>query len=243
VLGENEKPWKAVLVALTEKDLLIFESMPRIKEAWLVHSGPGKGSPQSGVDLSFATRTGTQQGIESHLFRSETSRDLTLWTRSLVQGCHNAAELSAEVTTACTYKNQECHLTIHYDHGFSLTTEPQVGAFPKTIFRYPYEKLKSSSDDGIRMLYLEFGGKEATGPSFLSKADRVHHSFIPFCQDYKTWIGSINSVCHWQEQKKARKSGTTRVQLSNMLSTLGATRRTSELFCRSSSNMGQSQMF
>uniref|UniRef100_A0A8C7E6H4 Syntrophin beta 1 n=1 Tax=Naja naja TaxID=35670 RepID=A0A8C7E6H4_NAJNA len=173
VLGENEKPWKAVLVALTEKDLLIFESMPRIKEAWfsplhsypllatrLVHSGPGKGSPQSGVDLSFATRTGTQQGIESHLFRSETSRDLTLWTRSLVQGCHNAAELSAEVTTACTYKNQECHLTIHYDHGFSLTTEPQVGAFPKTIFRYPYEKLKSSSDDGIRMLYLEFGGKE-----------------------------------------------------------------------------------
>ncbi|XP_026545211.1 beta-1-syntrophin [Notechis scutatus] len=173
VLGENEKPWKAVLVALTEKDLLIFESMPRIKEAWfsplhsypllatrLVHSGPGKGSPQSGVDLSFATRTGTQQGIESHLFKSETSRDLSLWTRSLVQGCHNAAELSVEVTTACTYKNQECRLTIHYDHGFSLTTEPQVGAFPKTIFRYPYEKLKSSSDDGIRMLYLDFGGKE-----------------------------------------------------------------------------------
>ncbi|KAM3842072.1 beta-1-syntrophin [Vipera latastei] len=173
VLGENEKPWKAVLVALTEKDLLIFESMPRIKEAWftplhsypllatrLVHSGPGKGSPQSGVDLSFATRTGTKQGIESHLFKTETSRDLSLWTRSLVQGCHNATELSVEVTTACMYKNQECRLTIHYDHGFSLTTEPQVGAFPKTIFQHPYEKLKSSSDDGIRMLYLDFGGKE-----------------------------------------------------------------------------------
>lgn len=42
VLGENEKPWKAVLVALTEKDLLIFESMPRIKEAWFtpLHSYP-----------------------------------------------------------------------------------------------------------------------------------------------------------------------------------------------------------
>lgn len=51
-------------------------------------------------------------------------------------------------------------MTIHYDHGFSLTTEPQVGAFPKTIFQYPYEKLKSSSDDGIRMIYLDFGGKE-----------------------------------------------------------------------------------
>lgn len=65
----------------------------------LVHSGPGKGSPQAGVDLSFATRTGTRQGIETHLFRAETGRDLSHWTRSIVQGCHNSAELIAEVTT------------------------------------------------------------------------------------------------------------------------------------------------
>ncbi|XP_014388520.1 PREDICTED: beta-1-syntrophin, partial [Myotis brandtii] len=126
----------------------------------LVHSGPGKGSPQTGVDLSFATRTGTRQGIETHLFRAEISRDLSHWTRSIVQGCHNSAELITEVTTACTYRNQECRLTIHYDNGFSITTEPQEGAFPKTIIQAPYEKLKMSSDDGIRMLYLDFGGKD-----------------------------------------------------------------------------------
>lgn len=173
VLGENEKHWKPVLVVLTEKDLLMYENMPRIKEAWfsplhcypllatrLVHSGLGKGSPQPGIDVSFATRTGTQQGIETHLFRTETSRDLSLWTRNIVQGCHNAAELTTEITTTCTYKNQECRLTIHYDHGFSLATEPQDGAFSKTIAQFPYEKLKMSSDDGIRMLYLDFGGKE-----------------------------------------------------------------------------------
>ncbi|XP_053873524.1 beta-1-syntrophin isoform X2 [Malaclemys terrapin pileata] len=132
VPGENEKHWKPALVVLTEKDLLIYDSMPRMKEAWfsplhtypllatrLVHSGPGKGSPQSGVDLSFATRTGTRQGIETHLFRTETSRDLSLWTRNIVQGCHNSAELITEITTS-------------------------------------------------------------TGPSFLSKANCVHHSFIPF---------------------------------------------------------------
>ena len=55
---------------------------------------------------------------------------------------------------------QECRLTIHYDNGFSISTEPQDGAFPKTIIQSPYEKLKMSSDDGIRMLYLDFGGKE-----------------------------------------------------------------------------------
>ncbi|KAL8181701.1 UNVERIFIED_CONTAM: Beta-1-syntrophin [Gekko kuhli] len=127
----------------------------------LVHSGPAKSSPQPGTEVSFATRTGTRQGIETHLFRTETSRDLSLWTRSIVQGCHNAAELTTEITTACTYKNQECRLTIHYDHGFSLATEPQDGAFSKTIVQFPYEKLKMSSDDGIRMLYLDFGGKES----------------------------------------------------------------------------------
>lgn len=74
--------------------LSLFLSLNR-----LVHSGPGKGSPQAGVDLSFATRTGTRQGIETHLFRAETSRDLSHWTRSIVQGCHNSAELVTEVTT------------------------------------------------------------------------------------------------------------------------------------------------
>ncbi|KFO35186.1 Beta-1-syntrophin [Fukomys damarensis] len=173
VPGDGGEQWKPAVVVLTEKDLLIYNSMPRRKDAWLspahsypllatrlVHSGPGKGSPQAGLDLSFATRTGTKQGIETHLFRAEVSRDLSQWTRSIVQGCHNSAELVAEVTTACTYKNQECRLTVHYENGFTLTTEPQEGAFPKTIIQSPYEKLKMSSDDGVRMLYLDFGGKE-----------------------------------------------------------------------------------
>ncbi|XP_023558084.1 beta-1-syntrophin isoform X2 [Octodon degus] len=112
VPGDGEKQWKPVLVVLTEKDLLLYDSMPRRKDAWLspahsypllatrlVHSGPGKGSPQAGMDLSFATRTGTKKGIETHLFRAEVSRDLSQWTRNIVQGCHNAAELTAEVTT------------------------------------------------------------------------------------------------------------------------------------------------
>lgn len=75
----------------------------------LVHSGPGKGSPQAGVDLSFATRTGTRQGIETHLFRAETSRDLSHWTRSIVQGCHNSAELVTEVTTGEHAGSQGTH--------------------------------------------------------------------------------------------------------------------------------------
>lgn len=66
----------------------------------LVHSGPDKGSPQPGGELSFATRTGTRLGIEAHLFRAETCKELSLWTRHIVTGCHTSAEMIKEVTTS-----------------------------------------------------------------------------------------------------------------------------------------------
>ncbi|XP_056141742.1 beta-1-syntrophin [Lampris incognitus] len=184
---ESEKQhWKPVLVVVTEKDLLLYDSLPRGKEAWhspahtypllatrLVHSGPDRGFPHSSTELSFATRTGTRLGIEAHLFRVETTKDLSLWTRHIVNGCHAAAEMIKEVTTSCLYQGQECRLVVHYEQGFSVLTEPSRGdgengeergvqtpVKPRVLLSYPFEKLKMSSDDGVRMLFLDFGGKE-----------------------------------------------------------------------------------
>lgn len=184
---ESEKQsWKPVLVVVTEKDLLLFDSLPRSKEAWqspahtypllatrLVHSGPDRGSPHSGTELFFATRTGTRLGIETHLFRAETTKDLSLWTRQIVNGCHASAEMIKEVTTSCLYRGQECRLVIHYEQGFSVLADPKLGigedgeervvhipSKPRVLLSYPFEKLKMSSDDGVRMLLLDFGGKE-----------------------------------------------------------------------------------
>ncbi|XP_078109510.1 beta-1-syntrophin [Sander vitreus] len=181
---ESEKQcWKPVLVVVTEKDLLLYETLPRGKEAWqspahthpllatrLVHSGPDRGSPHSGTELFFATRTGTRLGIETHLFRAETTKDLSLWTRHIVNGCHASAEMIKEVTTSCLYQSQECRLVIHYEQGFSVLADPKLGdgeergahtpTTPRVLLSYPYEKLKLSSDDGVRMLFLDFGGKE-----------------------------------------------------------------------------------
>ncbi|KAI4811565.1 hypothetical protein KUCAC02_014446, partial [Chaenocephalus aceratus] len=184
---ESEKQsWKPVLVVVTEKDLLLYESLPRGKEAWqspahtypllatrLVHSGPDLGSPHSGTELFFATRTGTRLGIETHLFRAETTKDLSLWTRQIVNGCHASAEMIKEVTTSCLYQSQECRLVIHYEQGFSVLADPSLGeggdgeergahtpTRPRVLLSYPYEKLKMSSDDGVRLLFLDFGEKE-----------------------------------------------------------------------------------
>lgn len=62
---------------------------------------------------------------------------------------------------------------IHYEKGFSVLADPKVGdgedgeeraintsIKSQVLISYPFEKLKMSSDDGIRMLYLDFGGKE-----------------------------------------------------------------------------------
>ncbi|XP_016337688.1 beta-1-syntrophin-like [Sinocyclocheilus anshuiensis] len=171
---ESERQcWKPVLVMLTEKDLLLFDSMPRMREHWLspthtypllatrlVHSGPDKGSPQLGGELCFATRTGTRLGIEGHLFRAETCKDLSLWTRHIVTGCHAAAEMIKEVTTSCMYQAQDCRLVIHYERGFSVIADGEDSSVAQPLFSYPFEKLKMSADDGVRILYLDFGGNE-----------------------------------------------------------------------------------
>ncbi|KAF7226048.1 beta-1-syntrophin isoform X1 [Nothobranchius furzeri] len=206
---ESEKQsWKPVLVVVTEKDLLLYDSLPRGKEAWqspahtfpllatrLVHSGPDRGSPHSGTELFFATRTGTRLGIESHLFRAETTKDLSLWTRHIVNGCHSSAEMIKEVTTSCLYHSQECRLVIHYEKGFSVlaeqkTTDEEGGEErvvstsiqPQVLLSYPFEKLKMSSDDGVRLLLLDFGGNEGEVQLDLHSCPKpivfILHSFL-----------------------------------------------------------------
>ncbi|XP_039707833.1 beta-2-syntrophin [Pteropus medius] len=170
-LDGGRQQWRPVLMAVTEKDLLLYDCMPWTRDAWaspchsyplvatrLVHSGSGCRSPSLGSDLTFATRTGSRQGIEMHLFRVETHRDLSTWTRMLVQGCHTAAELIKEVSLGCTLNGQEVRLTIHYENGFTISREN--GGPSSILYRYPFERLKMSADDGIRNLYLDFGGPE-----------------------------------------------------------------------------------
>lgn len=64
----------------------------------LVHSGPAKGSALYEAEVSFALRSGTRLGVQTHLFSLESPRDLALWTRLLVDGTHGAAELVQEVS-------------------------------------------------------------------------------------------------------------------------------------------------
>uniref|UniRef100_A0A671RSL7 Beta-2-syntrophin-like n=1 Tax=Sinocyclocheilus anshuiensis TaxID=1608454 RepID=A0A671RSL7_9TELE len=182
---------RRVLMALTEKDLLLFQSVPWTHESWtspllthpllatrLVHSGSVRSSPALGGNLVFATRTGTGRGIESHVFRVETHWDLSTWTRALVQGGHLAAELIKEVSIGCVLNRQDVRLILHYDRGFTVKRE----SGESVLFHFPYERLKMSADDGVRNLYLDFGAPEGEMVFELHSGPKpvvfVLHSFL-----------------------------------------------------------------
>lgn len=67
----------------------------------LVHSGrQQRSAPGDNDDLFlFGTRSGVSQGVDGHVFKVETLRDLSGWTRALVHGVNNAVMLVKEVAT------------------------------------------------------------------------------------------------------------------------------------------------
>ncbi|MED6271145.1 hypothetical protein CHARACLAT_017301 [Characodon lateralis] len=81
--------------------------------------------------------------------------------------------VEVDLPAGCLYSGQECRLVIHYEKGFSVLADPKVrygeddeervidtSVKPQVLLSYPFEKLKMSADDGVRMLLLDFGGKE-----------------------------------------------------------------------------------
>lgn len=72
----------------------------------LKHSGPQRNSSGSSSKLipgvsdiiTFSLRAGTRHGIETRLFRLDTHRDLATWAKCLVQGAHNAAAATKEIS-------------------------------------------------------------------------------------------------------------------------------------------------
>nr|XP_002662604.4 alpha-1-syntrophin [Danio rerio] len=166
----SERP---ILAVLTDRDLLLYGALPDSKETLnspdksyplittrLVHSGPGKSSSVHDSELTFGLRLGTKQGVETHLFRVDSAKDLSCWTHLLVDGCHSAAELVQEVITACSWNGKSCMLSVHIDRGFSLFME-DCGVKKSVLLQQPFERLRMSSDDGVRMIFLDFGGPDA----------------------------------------------------------------------------------
>ena len=60
---------------------------------------------------------------------------------------------------AVTWQGRESQFTLHYDAGFTLCeSQPaEDGRKSQVFWHYPFEKLRMSADDGMRLLWLDFG--------------------------------------------------------------------------------------
>ncbi|VDK45618.1 unnamed protein product, partial [Anisakis simplex] len=133
--------WKPLFAALTLNDLLFYDSVPLLKSEWAC---PGVTRPLiatrvvqttsrtapviTGLSdvISFTTRTGTQQGVRSHVFRLETHRELASWVKSIVkctyEACADTAQvscpnrmLSNQLNSACSWHDEQCELVLQLD--------------------------------------------------------------------------------------------------------------------------------
>ncbi len=66
----------------------------------LVHTTARSNPVISGLTdvISLTTRTGTKQGIETHVLRVETHRDLATWVKTIVHSTYDACAIIREVT-------------------------------------------------------------------------------------------------------------------------------------------------
>ncbi|XP_034250070.1 beta-1-syntrophin [Thrips palmi] len=188
---DRQQAWQAVFAAMTDREMRLYESAPWSPEAWaspceicpllstrLVSSG------RQAEAISMVLRCGTQDGIATHTLRAETHRDLAAWARTLVQGSHNAVAAQRELACRCTFQRKPCQLLLHYEDGFTLIEGQAntLGREQRVLFKIPFERLRSSGDDGIRLFWMDVGGEEGEMEFDLESCPKpfvfILHSFL-----------------------------------------------------------------
>ncbi|XP_074603142.1 syntrophin-like 1 isoform X2 [Brevipalpus obovatus] len=170
---------RPVFMAVTSRDVLLYDLVPWTKEAWavpvhsfsLIHTRLARtirpssmGSKiaafnpvfNGGCGIDFTLRIGTRQGVEVKVFRTETYRDLSKWARHIVHGAHLTILAMKETCFACVFDGRECVLSISLDHGFTL----EESETRRIVWQSPFEKLSRINDDDTKTVVLEFSAPD-----------------------------------------------------------------------------------
>jgi len=106
---------------------------------------------------------------------------------------------------ATWHGRRNCRLTLHYENGFTLTTDTdgvvengggadtsRGGVAQTILWHYPFEKLQMSSDDGRRLLWLDFGddGEQVDDDFSLI----FYHIFYHFYQKNTSFLSLMTAV-------------------------------------------------
>uniref|UniRef100_A0A5S6Q7I9 PDZ domain-containing protein n=1 Tax=Trichuris muris TaxID=70415 RepID=A0A5S6Q7I9_TRIMR len=174
--ADAKESWNPIFAVVSQHDLLLYDHCPSSKAEWaspygscpliatrLVHT-TSRGNPViSGLTdiISFTTRTGTKQGVETHVFRLQTHRELASWVKSIVHTTYEACVIVREVACPCSWRGNDCTLNLHYEDGISLLLSDSLSAVngSQALWKQPYENIRSTGDDSHRFFWIDFGGE------------------------------------------------------------------------------------
>ncbi|VEN51321.1 unnamed protein product, partial [Callosobruchus maculatus] len=191
---DSPSAWQSVFAVVTDLEVRFYEAAPWSAEAWrapaeayplaaarLVAASSMQGGGQRTTE--FGVRCATTRGVVAHRLRTETHRDLAQWARHLVEGAHHSAVQQRELVCKTT------------------------GAGARTLWRYPFDRLQASSDDGKRFLWLDFGPGEDTDveldlegcPKPVSSTELVFGNIPKLDKDFDYSI-----VFHWPSKNESQ---------------------------------------
>ncbi|KFD50177.1 hypothetical protein M513_08922 [Trichuris suis] len=174
--ADGKESWNPIFAVVSQHDLLLYDHCPSLKADWaspygscpliatrLVHTTSRSNPVISGLTdiISFTTRTGTKQGVETHLFRLQTHRELASWVKSVVHTTYEACVIVREVACPCSWRGSDCTVNLHYEDGISLILSDSLSAVngSQVLWKQPYENIRSTGDDSHRFFWIDFGGE------------------------------------------------------------------------------------
>ncbi|RXM95718.1 Alpha-1-syntrophin [Acipenser ruthenus] len=170
--------WIKVLACLTEETLTVSPGDGAVEP--VNHSpSPSLGGKVNGERLLGSSSRGGKENkmpiLISKIFKGLAADQtealyvgdaiLSVNNSDLREATHDEAVQALKKTgkevilEACTWKGEACILSVHIEKGFTLFTE-EPGLSKTLLFHQPFEKLRMSSDDGSRIIFLDFGGPE-----------------------------------------------------------------------------------
>lgn len=154
--------WTQVLLALTDSHLVWWEGVPLTPHQW---SMPLKGlrliqtrlvnhrtAVYQAEQYCICLRHGGEEGVTCHVISLDSKSDQAAWATRIVASTLAAARRVKKWVTQVTYKGRLCDLSVDTDEGFSL----KEAGTEALVFTKPFSELVTSSDDGARLLWLEF---------------------------------------------------------------------------------------
>ncbi|KAL4715387.1 hypothetical protein ACJJTC_015158 [Scirpophaga incertulas] len=168
--SDEAEGWQPTFVAITDRELRLYEAAPWSAEAWCAPSESFSLATtrlawwRRGADgaASLGVRAGTATGVVQMSLRADAAHDLAAAAAALVDGAHDAVRAQHDFTFRCRYRGASARLSLG---GRGVCVWEAAGSLgrggARALVSRPLHALRASADDDRNTLWLHFAPEEA----------------------------------------------------------------------------------